>query len=57
MKKETERQKEVDRLMKMDERNRPYNSMSKTAEPTEEELEAYRRKQYHADDPMAAFLK
>lgn len=57
MKKEDARIKKVDKIMQMDERKRPYNSMATEAEPTEEELEAYRRKQFHSEDPMAQFLK
>ena len=56
MKKEDERIKEVDRLMALDERKRPYNSMCDSKAPTEEELEAYRRRQKHFDDPMAQFM-
>lgn len=47
---------EADRLMAMDERKRPYNSMQEAKAPTEEELEAYALKRQRSDDPMAAFL-
>ena len=47
---------DVDRLLGMDERKRPYNSMMNIAEPTEEEMEAFSRKRIRSDDPMAAFL-
>ncbi|XP_013420500.1 pre-mRNA-splicing factor SLU7 [Lingula anatina] len=57
IKKEEARQKEVERLMAIPERKRPYNSafMNDTAEPTEEEMEAYRRKRKNFEDPMSAF--
>jgi len=45
-----------DRLMAMDERKRPYNSMVDSKAPTEEEMEAYHLKRQRSDDPMAAFL-
>lgn len=56
MKKEDARVREVNKLLAMDERKRPYNSMYDVTEPTEEEIEAFRRKQMRHDDPMAAFL-
>ncbi|XP_064630029.1 pre-mRNA-splicing factor SLU7-like [Lineus longissimus] len=57
IRKEEERQREVNRLMKLDERKRPYNSMYEAKEPTEEEMEAYYRKRRVGEDPMAAFLQ
>lgn len=57
LKDEEERVKKVDRLLAMDERKRPYNSM--TAEnkaPNEEEMEAYYMKRKRDEDPMAAFM-
>jgi pre-mRNA-processing factor SLU7 len=56
MKRLDEREKEVDRLMSMDERKRPYNVMFNTEDPTEEELEAYRRKRQRENDPMFQFM-
>lgn len=53
MQKEDERVREVDKILAMDERKRKYNSMYTDAAPTEEELEAYRRKQKRFEDPMA----
>ena len=52
------REKEVDRLMEMDERKRPYNSMKADGGvlPTDEEMEAYRLKRKRQEDPMAGFL-
>ncbi len=54
--KERARVREVDKMMTLDERKRPYNSMYTDVEPTEEEMEAFRRKKVRSDDPMAAFL-
>lgn len=53
------REKEVDALMSIDERKRPYHSMLAESgqEPTEEEMEAFRLKRRRADDPMAQFMK
>jgi len=47
---------EAERLSRMDERKRPYNSMVDSKAPTEEEMEAYALKRQRSDDPMAAFL-
>lgn len=54
-----QREKEVDALMSIDERKRPYHSMLAESgrEPTEEEMEAFRMKRRRADDPMAKFIK
>lgn len=56
LEKEDERLKEVDRIMNMDERKRPYNSMYDVSKPTEEEIEAYHMKKRKDDDPMANFV-
>lgn len=56
LEKEDERLKEVDRIMKMDERKRPYNSMYEVSKPTDEEIEAYHMKKRRDDDPMANFV-
>jgi pre-mRNA-processing factor SLU7 len=53
---EDKNQKHADKLLKMDERKRPYNSMYNVKAPTEEEMEAYYMKKRHTDDPMADFL-
>ncbi|XP_063046772.1 pre-mRNA-splicing factor SLU7 [Engraulis encrasicolus] len=53
---EEQRQKEVMAMMQVDERKRPYNSLTEVREPTEEEMEAFRMKRPRADDPMANFL-
>lgn len=54
--KEEERLKEVDRVMNMDERKRPYNSMYEVSKPTDEEIEAYHMKKRREDDPMSNFV-
>ena len=56
MKKLERENAEADRLARMDERKRPYNSMVDSKAPTEEEMEAYALKRQRSDDPMAAFL-
>lgn len=48
--------KRAQKILKMDERKRPYNSMQEVKAPTEEEMEAYRMKRLRTDDPMAHFL-
>ena len=55
---EEEREKEMARIMSMDERKRPYHSMKadESREPTEEEMEAFRMKRKRTDDPMADFI-
>lgn len=53
LKKEEEDQREAERLLKMDERKRSYNSMISVKEPTEEEKEAYLMKRARPEDPMA----
>lgn len=45
------------RLLGMDERKRPYNSMFEVKQPTEEEVEAYLMKRRRDEDPMAAFME
>lgn len=54
-----ERDLEVTRILAMDERKRPYNSMKAdhSREPTEEEMEAYHLKKRKQEDPMADFLR
>ncbi len=46
------------KILAMDERKRPYNSMKadESREPTEEEMEAYRLKRRRQEDPMADFM-
>ncbi|XP_068615909.1 pre-mRNA-splicing factor SLU7 [Brachionichthys hirsutus] len=48
--------KQVDALMQLEERKRPYNSLQEVKAPTEEEMEAFRMKRPRPDDPMASFL-
>ena len=57
--KEKRKEEEADRLLAMDERKRPYNSMKAEGSmfPTDEEMEAYQRRKRRHDDPMAEFLK
>ncbi|XP_078486903.1 zinc finger protein (CCHC)-12 [Ciona intestinalis] len=54
--KEKQRVKRVNEIMKLDERDRPYNSMADIREPTKDEMEAYMMKKQDADDPMAKFI-
>ena len=58
MEAEDERNRKMDEILKLDERKRGYNSLNlNNAEPTEEEMEAYRMKRPRQDDPMAQFMK
>ncbi|XP_017886509.1 pre-mRNA-splicing factor SLU7-like [Ceratina calcarata] len=54
--KEEERRKEAERLLQIDERKRPYNSMYEAKEPSAEEIEAFQMKRMREEDPMAEFL-
>ncbi|KZC05945.1 PREDICTED: pre-mRNA-splicing factor SLU7 [Dufourea novaeangliae] len=56
LQKEEETQKKAERLLGIDERKRPYNSMYEIQEPTAEEIEAFQMKRQREDDPMAEFL-
>ncbi|EGI63292.1 PREDICTED: pre-mRNA-splicing factor SLU7 [Acromyrmex echinatior] len=56
LRKEEENTKQVDRMLNIDERKRPYNSMYETKELTAEEIEAYQMKRKRDEDPMAHFL-
>ncbi|XP_011140762.2 pre-mRNA-splicing factor Slu7 [Harpegnathos saltator] len=56
LRKEEENTEEVDKLLKMDERKRPYNSMYEAKEPTNEEIEAYQMKRKRYEDPMTNFI-
>ncbi|XP_034193500.1 pre-mRNA-splicing factor Slu7 [Osmia lignaria lignaria] len=56
LKKEEENEKEAERLMQLDERKRPYNSMYEVKRPTMDEIEAFQMKRKRDDDPMAEFL-
>ena len=51
-----ERDKLAEEAMKVDERKRPYNVMYDLKAPSEEMMEAYRRKRQREEDPMAQFL-
>lgn len=56
LRKEEENTREAERLLKMSERKRPYNSMYEAKELTTEEVEAYQMKRKLDEDPMAHFL-
>ncbi|KAM9850285.1 pre-mRNA-splicing factor SLU7 isoform 1-T1 [Aulostomus maculatus] len=53
---EDKRVKQVEAMMQLDERKRPYYSLQEVKAPTEEEMEAFRMKRCRPDDPMASFL-
>ncbi|KAL3282615.1 hypothetical protein HHI36_005790 [Cryptolaemus montrouzieri] len=53
---EEENQAKADKLLSVDERKRPYNSMYEAKKPTEEEMEAYYMKRRREEDPMNQFL-
>nr|CAD7394023.1 unnamed protein product [Timema cristinae] len=53
---EEENQKEAQRLLSIDERKRPYNSMFEVKKPTDEEIEAYLMMRRRDEDPMAQFM-
>jgi pre-mRNA-processing factor SLU7 len=55
MKKEEERLKEVEEMLAMNERKRPYNVRYEAKALTEEEIDAYQRKRLRDEDPMANF--
>ncbi|XP_076630067.1 pre-mRNA-splicing factor Slu7 [Colletes latitarsis] len=56
LRKELETQKIAERLLQIDERKRPYNSMYEVKELSLEEIEAFQMKRQREDDPMAEFL-
>lgn len=47
---------EAGRLLQMDERKRPFNSMYEVKKPSEEEVEAYLMKRRRDEDPMLGFM-
>lgn len=53
---EEESQIKADKLLAMDERKRPYNSMFEVKKPTDEEMEAYYMKRRREEDPMNQFM-
>ncbi|XP_049863222.1 pre-mRNA-splicing factor SLU7 [Schistocerca gregaria] len=57
LKQEDLNQQEAERILSMDERKRPYNSMFEVKKPTEEEIEAYYMKKRRDEDPMTQFMK
>lgn len=56
LKNEEEHRKQVEQLMQLDERKRPYNNVCNVDKPTDEQIEAYHIKRIREDDPMANFL-
>lgn len=56
MKKQEAEERRNATLLSMDERKRPFNSMVDVNEPTEEEMEAYRRRMKLSEDPMSKFM-
>lgn len=56
LKNEEESQQLANKLLSIDERKRPYNSMFEVKKPTEEEMEAYYLKRRRDEDPMNAFI-
>ncbi|KAM0730446.1 Pre-mRNA-splicing factor SLU7 [Formica fusca] len=56
LRKEEDNTRKADKMLKMNERKRPYNSMYETKELTAEEIEAYQMKRKRDEDPMAHFL-
>lgn len=53
---EERKQKHAEYLLSVDERKRPYNSMTEVKEPTQEEMEAYMMKRRREEDPMSQFM-
>ncbi|CAH1374059.1 unnamed protein product [Tenebrio molitor] len=56
LKAEEDHQNKAERLLALDERKRPYNSMFEVKKPTEEEIEAYYLKRRREEDPMNQFM-
>ncbi|XP_012533016.1 pre-mRNA-splicing factor Slu7 [Monomorium pharaonis] len=56
LRKEEESARQANRILSMDERKRPYNSMYEAKELTAEEIEAYQMKRKRDEDPMAHFF-
>lgn len=56
LKEEDKQQAEAARLLSMDERKRPYNSMFDVKKPTDEQMEAYLMKRRREEDPMKDFM-
>lgn len=54
--KEDEEKEKAERLLSMDERKRPYNSMFDVQKPTDEEIDAYLMKRRREEDPMLQFM-
>lgn len=56
LQREEEAQREGERLLAMDDRKRPYNSMYEVKKISDEDMEAYLMKKRRDEDPMAQFL-
>lgn len=56
MLREEKRLREVEKQMQMDERKRPYNVMYDGKGPSEEDIEAFKRKRMRDEDPMAKWM-
>jgi len=56
MLREEKRLREVEKQMQMDERKRPYNVMYDGKGPSEEDIEAFKRKRVRDEDPMANWM-
>jgi len=56
LKKEDQTKAEAERLLSLDERKRPYNSMFEVKKPSDVEMEAYFMKRKRDEDPMNNFL-
>lgn len=56
MLREEKRLKEVEKQLQMDERKRPYNVMYDGKGPSEEDIEAFKRKRMRDEDPMAKWM-
>ncbi|KAB0802208.1 hypothetical protein PPYR_04394 [Photinus pyralis] len=56
LKAEEESQADAERLLQLDERKRPYNSMFDVKKPTDDEMEAYFLKRRREEDPMNQFM-
>jgi len=53
---EDERLKQVDTMMSVDERHRPYNVRYEDKALTDEQIDAFQRRRMRDDDPMVHLL-
>ena len=56
MEKLEKEEKEAKKMLELGDRDRPYNSQYDVKAPTEHEMEAFRMRQIHPDDPMAKYF-